>query len=266
MKTAPNIPLPLKAPQLATPLPRVHRRRRPSSTLCYRRYMAEAVLIAAMASGGSYAAGDTAGFESVDAIRDAAQHYVAANIQPGAQVSAAGLDGRLHLPACGAPLQTETASPPNSGAWTVAVRCMAPQVWSLYVPVRVSTVQSVVVAMRNLPAGQPITADAIGLQARDTSALNGGALGDPAALVGKIPRRTLAAGSTLTPDTLAAAPSVRRGQIIELLIAVGGLEVHAQGKALADGGSGELIQVENSSSRRIVQGVVRDDGRVEVSL
>jgi flagella basal body P-ring formation protein FlgA len=204
--------------------------------------------------------------QSLAEIRSAAAAFVSAQLPGGVRAEAAVLDARVRLPACAEPLQATAASPPGNNAWSVAVRCAAPQTWTLYVPVRVSDRRPVVVLRRALAPGLPIPADALALETRDSAALPFGYLSDPAQAAGKQLRRPLPSGATLTPDAVGVAPQIRRGQLVTLLGRSGGLEIRAEGKALADAGTGERVSVENTSSRRTVVGVVRGDGVVEVGI
>jgi flagella basal body P-ring formation protein FlgA len=147
----------------------------------------------------------------------------------------------------------------------VSVSCAAPA-WSLYVPVRISSERQVLVATRNLRAGEALTAEAIGTQVRDTSQLPAGFVTDSSLAVGKILRQPVAAGATLSPAALGQAPSIKRGQLVTLRSRAGAIEVRAQGKALSDGAPGDRIKVENESSNREVEGQVSADGSVEVTL
>jgi len=220
------------------------------------------LLVACLLSGSIWAAE----LESLQDIRDSAQNYVAARLGNGSRAAAAPLDLRLHMPACGFPLES-TASAPNPGnAWSVAVHCPAPAGWTLYVPVHVSERRQVVVATRSLPAGMPIPADAVSLQERDVTTLAYGYLGRSEDAVGKLLRRQVPAGAPLTPDALTAPSSIRRGQEVTLISEAGGISVRTVGKALADGASGDRIRVENLDSHRVVEGVVRDADTVEVGL
>jgi flagella basal body P-ring formation protein FlgA len=205
------------------------------------------------------------GPQPLEQIRAAAQDYVAARLG-GAQASAGTLDPRLRLPACGQPLQAGGPAPNPGNAWTVAVHCPGPAVWTLYVPVRASQRRPVVVLTRALGPGVPVPADALALQERDVGALTYGYMAQPEDVAGKLLRRPLAAGAAVTPDALANPASIRRGQQVTLLSRSGSFEVRADGKALADGASGERIRAENLDSHRIVEGVVRDGGTVEVGL
>jgi len=204
--------------------------------------------------------------ESLDRIRETAQDYVSAHLGGEAQASASPLDARLHLPACGKPLQASGPAPNAGNAWSVAVHCAGPAVWTLYVPVRASQQRNVLVLTRSLAPGTPVPADALTMQERDVSVLSYGYLSGPEDAVGKLLRHPVAAGAALTPDALTAPASIRRGQQVTLLSQSGGFVVRADGKALSDGASGDRIRAENLDSHRIVEGVVRDTDTVEVGL
>jgi len=149
--------------------------------------------------------------ESLDRIRETAQDYVSAHLGGEAQASASPLDARLHLPACGKPLQASGPAPNAGNAWSVAVHCAGPAVWTLYVPVRASQQRNVLVLTRSLAPGTPVPADALTMQERDVSVLSYGYLSGPEDAVGKLLRHPVAAGAALTPDALTAPASIRRG-------------------------------------------------------
>ena len=206
---------------------------------------------------------DPGNTEPTASIREAAEQHVSTQLQ-GAKAEAV-VDGRLRLARCTAPLHSSTFGSPTSSAWTVTVECESPA-WKLYVPVRISSQRQVLVATRNLRAGETLGADAVGSQVLDTSQLPAGFLASGQNVVGKILRQPVAAGAALSPDALGEAPSIKRGQLVTLLSKAGPIEVRAQGKALADGAAGDHITVENQSSKRVVEGVVDGDGSVEVPL
>lgn len=224
------------------------------------------VLLTAVLACLAGAAASAAEPEPLEQIRAAAQDYVAARLGGAVQASAGTLDPRLRMPACGQPLQAAAPAPNAGNAWSVAVHCAGPAVWTLYVPVRASERRQVVVLVRALAPGQPVPADALAVQERDVTALSYGYIDRPEDVVGKLLRRPLAAGAAVTPDALANPASVRRGQQVTLVSGGGGFVVRADGKALADGASGERIRAENLDTHRIVEGVVRDADTVEVGL
>ncbi|MEO6369387.1 MAG: flagellar basal body P-ring formation chaperone FlgA, partial [Steroidobacteraceae bacterium] len=59
---------------------------------------------------------------------------------------------------------------------------------------------------------------------------------------------------------------VKRGQRVTLVASVGGLEVRAQGEAMADASATGRVRVLNLSSRKVVEGQVESGDRVRVSL
>lgn len=223
-------------------------------------FLALTLLIAAT---GIARAGDT--WESSIRIRAAAADYVATQTRAGTQITVGTLDERLRLPACDEALQAQAASGSTlRGALSVGVRCAT--LWTVYVPVRVQDNLSVVVLARPLARGETITADALQLREQDTAQLPYGYLTDPQQAIGRVARRSLAPGNALTPDALESPRAIKRGQLVTLLGHAGSVEVRADGKALGDAGAGERVRVENSASRRVVEGVARDSGVVEVNL
>jgi flagella basal body P-ring formation protein FlgA len=204
--------------------------------------------------------------EPLDAIRDAATGYVSARLGGGAQLNIAPLDRRLSLPACGGPLEAGGPAPNPGNAWSVAVHCAGPKLWTLYVAVHASQRRSVVVVKRSLAPGLPVPADALELQEQDTANLPNGYLARIEDAAGKLLRRPVTPGEPLPPNALDAPASIHRGQEIELLSRSGGFVVRASGKALADGAGGQRIKAENLDSHRVVEGVVSGDGVLEIGL
>ena len=60
--------------------------------------------------------------------------------------------------------------------------------------------------------------------------------------------------------------SVRRGQRVVLVARAGGLVVRMDGKALASAAVEGVVRVQNRQSKRIVEGVVRAGGIVDVPM
>jgi len=229
------------------------------------------LLLATSLLAAAAGAAPAAAWESASRIRATAETWVAAQSKPGVTVQAGALDARLRLGACPRELSaTSNDNTASSGSWTVQVSCAAsaggPALWRVYVPVRIQDLREVLVLTRALRPGEPITAADLVLQSRDVATLGYGYLERLDQAVGQTLRRPIAAGSTLTPDTLIGVKLIHRGNLVTILGQGAGLQVQSQGKALSDGALGESIQVENSRSRRVVQGLVRDSGTVEVAL
>ncbi len=197
------------------------------------------------------------GFQPVDSIRDAALRTVPDLGAPGVQAEAA-VDAALRLPACPQPLEAK-----SGGNGIVEVGCAAAG-WRLYVQVRVQRSRPVLVLTRPVAAGEPLREDMYAVELRDVTRLGTGVLTDPGQLAGRVARRALGAGSPLTAQDLVSPRSVRRGDAVTLVSRHGAVEVRAAGRALGEAGADERLSVENLASRRIVQGIVRENGEVEV--
>lgn len=177
------------------------------------------------------------------------------------------LDSRLRLSPCGQPLSTSIPyGSKRSSRLTVEVRCAAPKPWKLYVPVYLTVFQEVVVAARPLARGAILAEGDIILAERDTTALARGYLLRPEHAIGHRIRRALSPGKPLTPAVLESPPLVRRGQMVNLEARSGGLSVRMRGIAKSDGILGEVIDVENKTTSRRVQAIVRSRKSVEVLL
>ena len=177
-------------------------------------------------------------------------------------ISIGRLDGRLRLPACTLPLETEL--PPGArplGAVAVGVRCAAPG-WSLFVPARVSVSRPVVVMAVSRPRGANLAASDLALESRDLATLPGGYLTDPEELVGMALRRAVQARTVMLPGHAAAPELVRRGERVVLQAAGSAITVHVEGEALAGGALGERVRVRNLATRRVVEGTVGGEGLV----
>ena len=211
-----------------------------------------------------------AAFEPAATIRDAAARFVReqmpAALRGSARIDVQGPAPALHFPRC-AHLQARAfgaASP--FGAQTVEVSCTAPQRWSLYLPVRVDTLQGAVLALRALGAGHVIAPADLTVVSRDLSSLPAGALSDPRQAVGQVLRYGVAAGQALSRDMLRGPQLIHYGQSVSLLAVAPGMRLSALGIALQDGSQGQDILVRNAQSGRVVHGVVGADGDVLVQV
>jgi flagella basal body P-ring formation protein FlgA len=177
------------------------------------------------------------------------------------------LDPRLRMPACD---QALSGSLPNAsqetGRVTVEVRCPGSRPWRLFVPVRVTVEREILVAAAPLERGKVLAADDVLLTRRDAVATPGGYLTTAEAAVGQVLRRSVPAGTVLSPALLDAPVLIRRGQTVTLEARSGPITVQMAGVARADGALGQTIGVENTSSKKVLQGIVRNEKSVEVMV
>ncbi len=179
----------------------------------------------------------------------------------------APFDARLRLPACDQPLEAfVTGDEQIQPQTTVGVRCAGSVRWTIYTSITVESVAPVLTARYALPRDAVLTAADFQLQTRHVPGLRANYPSTAAALEGQRLRRPLSAGEPLSIDALAPAPLIRRGQQVVLVARGAGVEVRAAGIALSDGRASDHIRVQNLSSQRIVEGIVRSDSVVETPL
>lgn len=204
--------------------------------------------------------------QPLESIRQTAEAFVEAQYQgDDVEAEAGRLDPRLRLNRCDRSLEAfATAATAAGGNRSVGVRCTGTRPWTLYVPVRVRRYETVVMLARTIQRGAVLSRNDLRTVERDVTALNSGYFSKPEALAGHRLRRSAAAGTVLTPALVHRPPAIARGDRITLVSNGGGVSVSAPGEALADARRGERLSVRNLSSGKVVEGVVRDQGVVEV--
>jgi len=193
-------------------------------------------------------------WQRVETIRQAALSALPAHTHAQARV-----DEHLRLPACPLPLQAHAKN-----QFSVEVNCPQPGGWHLFVPVIIHYEHTVLVLTRQVNAGQILDhADFRSMQ-RNSTHITTTALDKPEHAVGKVLRRTLAAGTVLSSHDVLTPRLIQRGDIVNVITGSARVQVRVTGKALNPGGAGDRISVENLSSHKIVQGVINEAGEVHI--
>ena len=217
---------------------------------------------------GGITQASTDGYQPHDAILAAvASHLQEEFAQDGDKltIDVSPLDHRLQLPLCETSLST--FAPPGGislGRTTVGVSCQSPKPWTLYVSANVGRELPVVVALRDIARGDPISEEDLGLEVMDTSHLLRGHFSEIQEVSGQTSKRTLRRGQAITPSMLVVQKTIHRGDQITIHSAIGSIEVRSRGKALRDGNSGDLIPVINNSSKKKFEARVVSSGLVSV--
>lgn len=216
-------------------------------------------------SAASY--GDTP--QTHDSIRQIALQHALTKVEPTggkAEVTVGRLDSRLKLSACDLPL--EGFDSPNGlqrGRGVVGVRCNGGKPWKIYVPVRIATLESVVVSRRPIVRGQTIQAADVNLKQMDVARFHRAYYTRIGDIVGLTSKRAIKPGATLFANMLQRRKLVKRGAQVEILVSAGGLHVRMAGKALSDGGRGDRIKVRNLNSGKVITGTIAGPGVIHVA-
>lgn len=147
----------------------------------------------------------------------------------------------------------------------VYVRADGRPVTSVSLRFDVRAYRQVVVAARNIDARETITAGSVRLERREVGRLTG-YLTDTAKVVGQAARRPVSAGTPLTEAMVDKPLLFRRGAAVTIVARAGDMTVIAGGQALQDGREGEIIRVQNLSSKRIFNARVVGAATVEVII
>jgi flagella basal body P-ring formation protein FlgA len=183
------------------------------------------------------------------------------------RVSLGSLDKRLRLRACESSLEPFVNNRDKLvGKLTVGIRCHEPVSWTVYVPVEVSVLQSVVVAAKALSDEQILTADDVEVHQVDIGQLRRGHYNEEELVLGQQIRYPVAKGDVIEDRNIRPQTIVHRGQTVTILATNGGIQIRVKGKALADASKGQRVRVENISSERVVTGVAESPGVVKVTM
>jgi flagella basal body P-ring formation protein FlgA len=215
-------------------------------------------------------AAPTPAMTSVRSIETAAEQAVRVRAGENARELSLGLvplDPRLRLAACDQPLEAFiTGDGEVRHQTTVGVRCAGSIRWTIYTSVTVESLARVLVSRYALPRDAMLTAADFDLQTRRVPGMSNAFLSDASSLAGQRLLIPVGAGQPLSRDALAPAPLIRRGQQVTIVAGGGGIEVRMAGVALADGRISDHIRVQNLSSQRVIEAVVRSDGVVAAPL
>ncbi len=167
-----------------------------------------------------------------------------------------------NAPPCNGPVEVVPLDTRYLSRMKFAARCAeAPQRPIRFVA-RAELAARVVVATARVPAGQPIAAGEVGLARHALRALDT-ATSDLEAVVGKSSRRALRAGQVVEPPWLTEPLLVHRGAEVSIVANNGGVSVTTTGEALAGGRAGDLIDVRNATTGRVIRARVAARDTVE---
>ncbi len=225
------------------------------------------ILLAAIVLAAPANAASDQPFEAPEAIRAAVEHAVADAVPklPDTEIEAdvQPIDPTIHLPQCPAP---DVTVPLVTGSRiTAKVTCQTPS-WTIYVPIQLHQWRMVVVAATALPPDKPLAETDLTLARIDTATLPGVPVIDPKDAVGKILRSNVPAAAPLLGALLEAPIIIHRDQRVNLTLTDGNITVKTVAIAQQDGHEGDVISLQNPSSKKTVRATITADGEAEMHL
>ncbi len=209
-------------------------------------------------------------FQSLQSIRDTVAEFAESSVDgaTGETVVTVGkLDRRLRLAECELPLEAEYPNHGKAlGSVTVKVRCDGAKPWSLMVQARIQQFIDVAVAARPLGRNLVLGSGDTKLARTDISRLRGGYFATTQETHGMVVKRSVQAGTVLTSVMLKPAILIKRGEKVIIRAESGSIQVKMMGQAMQAGSRGEVIQVKNLSSKRVIEAEVVSPGVVRVRM
>ena len=136
---------------------------------------------------------------------------------------------------------------------------------TVHVSGRLKDMLQVPVLSRPMMPGDVVGAQDITWISVDVSQLPPGQVMDASELIGHTPRHPLRAGVALRPVDLEVPLLVHRNDAVMIVLEAPGMSLTAEGRALDNGGKGELIRVVNIQSNRMIDATVLDMGEVGIA-
>ena len=174
------------------------------------------------------------------------------------------IEGENRLPLCNGYQAFFPNGGQQIGNTTVGVRCLMPNNWTVYVPVKIRVVSTYILSSHGLAAGQVLTTNDLHEAKGDIANLPPGIILKREQAIGKTARFSIAAGQALRSEQLMAPLLVRQNQTIRLLIEGPGFKATTEGKALNNASEGQVVQVRTPSGSTIA-GIVQADGTASVA-
>jgi flagella basal body P-ring formation protein FlgA len=128
----------------------------------------------------------------------------------------------------------------------------------------VETVE-VIVPLRAIGRGEPVASADVMIERRPRDQLQGDYAPDLGSAVGKVARRPLIAGQPIRLADVHRQEVIARGDLVTMTFEAKGLALSMRAKAIDAGAAGDVIQIQNPQSKRVIQATVMGPGRVSVT-
>lgn len=148
---------------------------------------------------------------------------------------------------------------------TVLVPTGGPVPRKLKISGNLAEVRLVPMLTRIVAPGDVITQADISWEPFPAKRLNRNSVMDQQSLIGQTVRRPVQPGQPLRKNDVVAPVVVEKGSIVKMTINAGALTLTAAGRALENGGTGDMIRVMNVKSNQAIEAEVISPGLVKVT-
>jgi flagella basal body P-ring formation protein FlgA len=123
----------------------------------------------------------------------------------------------------------------------------------------------IVTPTHDIARGEVLSADDVMIGMSQNTILSGNILTRADAVMGMEARRPLRAGEAIAATDLRHPVVVTKGQTVTMTFEAPGVSLTAMGRAMAEGGVGDTVMVQNPASFRMVSAVVTGTGTVRAT-
>ena len=145
--------------------------------------------------------------------------------------------------------------------WRGHIRKSGRDDFPVWAKVRIVVSGTRAVATEQLLPGRPIERAQIRLESYQGPP----GIPDPAQIIGRAPRRPIAAGTAIEARFFEEPEEVQRGESVRVEVLSGRARLVLEGQAQSSGRRGEMVAVRNPSSGKIFRARVQDRGQVSVA-
>lgn len=172
-------------------------------------------------------------------------------------------DSRIEIPVCPEPFAL-SATPESLRQSTITVRATCEHTnWYLYLMVKVTQMQPVVVFKDVVSPGTLLSAENVSVVQLDKKAIRSSTFSAIDQVIGARAKRRNRPGQPVIPNQLCF---VCKGDSIVIKANISGLEIKTSGIAQQDGNLGDTIAVKNASSKKTVYARVSNPRQVNVGI
>lgn len=129
---------------------------------------------------------------------------------------------------------------------------------------RVFTLTEVPVAVRRLLPGEVVRESDLEWTQVHAERITAAIAVDPSRIIGHAARRPIRAGEPIRANDLQVATVMKRGAMVTMVLETPRMLITTQGRAMEDGAEGQLVNVMNTSSNRVIKAIVVDPSTVSV--
>ena len=182
--------------------------------------------------------------------------------RPGASFKLGHFDRRLVVPACPDPqVGWSNAAVPRGNTY-LDLTCFSPA-WRLRLPVSIKELRMGLVLTRPMQPGDVLGEDDVRLAQLPDGVTGGDILTDPSQVVGQALTSGAGAGIWLRSFMVRPPIVVKMNQRVRVVVSGDGFDVEAEGTAIANGRTGDIVPVRMPNGQ-VLRGTVDENGVVSL--